>query len=114
VSKRILRVNVLIKEEVSKLLLKEFEFSLDVLVTVTRVETSADLKESKVFISVIPEEKSDEVIKILNKKMYFLQQKFNQRMKMRPLPRLKILAEKKTIEASMVEEILEKLKKEQK
>jgi len=111
VSKRILRVNTLIKKEISKLLLKEFEFPLGVLVTVTRVETSAGLTESKVFISVIPEEKFEEVLQSLNKKIYFLQQKFNQLARMRPLPRLKILAEKKTAEASKVEEILEKLKK---
>lgn len=110
-SKRILRVNALIREVISQLILREIEFSPAILVTVTRVETSTDLKESKVFISVIPEEKLNRVIQVLNKKIYFLQQKFNQKVKMRPLPRLKILAEKKTSEAGKIEEILEELKR---
>jgi len=111
VSKRILRVNALIKKEISKLLLREFEFPPGVLVTVTRVETSADLEESRVFVSVIPEEKFEEVLRNLNKKIYFLQQKFNRLARMRPLPRLIILAERKTAEAAKIEEILEQLKK---
>ncbi len=111
-SKRILRVNALIKKEISKLLLREFEFPPGVLVTVTRVETSANLAESRVFVSVIPEEKFDEILRNLNKKIYFLQQKFNQLARMRPLPKLKILTEKKTAEAAKIEEILEQLKKE--
>lgn len=110
-SKRILRVNALIKKEISKLLLREFEFPPGVLVTVTRVETSADLEESRVFVSVIPEEKFEEVLRNLNKKIYFLQQKFNRLARMRPLPRLIILAERKTAEAAKIEEILEQLKK---
>jgi ribosome-binding factor A len=60
---------------------------------------------------VIPEEKFEEILESLNKKIYFLQQKFNRLARMRPLPRLKILAEKKTGEAAKVEEILEQLKK---
>ena len=113
-SKRILRVNALIKKEISKLLLREFEFPPGVLVTVTRVETSANLVESRVFVSVIPEEKFEEVLQNLNKKIYFLQQKFNQLARMRPLPRLIISAERKTAEAAKIEEILEQLKKGEK
>ncbi len=109
-SKRILRINALIKEVLSQLILREIEFPSNILVTVTRVATSADLRESKVFISTIPEEKLDKVLQILNKKIYFLQQKFNQKVKMKPLPRLKFFPEEKTAEAAKVEEILEELK----
>jgi len=109
-SKRIQRVNALIKRELSQLLLKEIEFSQDVLVTITRVETSPNLIESNVWISVLPEEKLKRILEILNKNIYFLQQKLNQRLKMRPLPKIKFLGERKTSEASRIEEILEKLK----
>jgi len=114
VSNRIQRINQLIKKELSQIILKEIEFPQGVLVTVTRVETVSDLKESNIWISALPEEKLKRALEILNKNIYFLQQKLNKRLKMRPLPRIKFLEERKTREAGQVEEILEELKKEEK
>lgn len=113
-SKRIQRVNQLIKKELSQIILKEIEFPQDVLVTITQVETSANLIDSNVWISVLPEERSKRILEILNKNIYILQQKLNQRLKMRPVPKIKFLEEKRTAEAGKIEEILEKLKKEEK
>jgi ribosome-binding factor A len=113
VSKRIQRVNQLIKEELSQILLKEIEFPPGSLVTITRVETSSNLIESNIWVSVLPEERLSESLGSLNKNIYTLQQKLNQRLEMRPVPRIKFLEEKKTKEAGKVEEILEKLKKDQ-
>jgi ribosome-binding factor A len=110
-TKRIQRINALLKREISQLFLREVEFPSDILVTVTRVETPDDLKDSDVFISSLPEEKSYLVIKILNKRIYELQQKINKRLKMRPVPRINFREEKKTGEAGRVEEILEEIKK---
>jgi ribosome-binding factor A len=114
VSKRISRVNQLIRQELSQIILRETEFPSDVLVTVTRVETASNLIESKVYISVMPEEKTSKVFQILNQQIYELQQKLNQRLRMRPIPRIKFIEEKETKEAGKIEEILEKLKKEKK
>ncbi len=111
-SRRIPRVNQLIKKELGQVILREVDFPKDVLVTITRVETLPNLNESRVFVSVFPEKRGEEILGILTKKIYFLQQKINQRLKMRPLPRLIFVLEKMTVEAGKIEEILEKLKKE--
>lgn len=111
-SNRISRINNLIKQELSKILLRELDFPKDVLVTLTRIETSIDLREAKVYISVIPEEQFEKVLKILNKEIFNLQQKLNQRLKMKIIPKLKIIKEEKTKEAAKIEEILESLKRE--
>ena len=113
-SKRIPQVNQLIKEELSQIILKEIDFSRDILVTITRVETTKDLISAKVFISVMPEEKSSLVFATLNHQIYFLQQKLNKRLKMRPIPKIEFREEKTTVEAAKIEEILAKLKKEEK
>ena len=109
-SKRIQQVDALIKRELSQILLREIEFSPDILVTVTRVETSSNLIESNIWVSALPEKGLKGSLEILNKNIYILQQKLNQRLRMRPIPRIKFLEERKTGEAGMVEEILEKLK----
>ena len=113
-SKRIQRLNQLIKKEVAQLILREVEFPKDILVTVTRVKTTPDLRESKIFISVFPEKEEKKVASFLNRKIYFLQQKINKRLKMRPIPKILFSEERRTAEAGRVEEILEKLKKEEK
>ena len=110
-SKRILQVNQLIQKEISQILLREVDFPEDVLVTVTRVETSVDLKQAKVYISTLPENKILNVLKILNRSIYFIQQKLNKRLSIRPIPRIQFVAEIKTAEAGRIEEILEKIQK---
>ena len=109
-SKRLQRVNQLIKKELSQIILREIEFSPGILVTVTRAETTPNLIEAKIFISVIPEEKTSDVLRVLNRRIYELQQKINKRLKMRPVPRINFVEEKKTKEANRIEEILDKLK----
>ncbi len=110
--KRIARVNQLIKKELSQILLREGDFPPEILVTITRIETTTDLRESRVFISVWPEEKGKKILKNLTEKVYFFQQKLNQRLKMKPIPKISFLKERKTAEAGKIELILEQLKKE--
>ena len=109
-SNRIPKVNELIKREISKMMLREIEFPKDSLVTVTRVETSSNLSDSNIYISVLPENRIEQVLQRLKKQMYFIQQKFNNSVKMRPLPRLKFLEEKETQEADKIEGLLEEIK----
>ncbi len=111
---RISRVNQLIREELSQIILKEFDFPSNILITLTRVETTSNLIQVKVYISVIPEKKTKEILQRLNRQIYQLQQKLNRRLKMRPVPRICFKEEKETSEAGRIEEILEELKNKEK
>jgi len=110
-TKRIPRVNKLIKKELSQIILKEVEFPSGVLVTITRVETTSNLGEAKIYVSVMPEYRSSRVSQILNKQIYEIQQGLNKRLKMRPVPRIRFVKELKAKEAGRIEELLEKIKK---
>ena len=109
-SKRIQRLNQLIKKEVAQLILREVEFPKDVLVTVTRAEVTPDLRESKVYVSIMPEKEESQILDFLNRRIFLLQKKIDKRLKMRPVPKISFLEEKSTAEAGRIEEILEKLK----
>ncbi|NCO80166.1 30S ribosome-binding factor RbfA [bacterium] len=113
-TKRIQRVNQLIKKELGQILLREVEFPKDVLVTVTRIETSVDLNQARVFLSCFPENKAKEILGILNRQIYNIQQKLNKRLKMKFIPKIEFREEKETREAGRIEEILEELKKGEK
>jgi len=109
-SKRIERVNQLIKKELSQIILREVDFPDNVLVTLTRADTSPNLIETKIFLSVMPENRASDILKILNKTIYGLQQALNKRLKMRPIPKIMFYQERETPKAGRVEEILEKIK----
>lgn len=99
----------MIKKELSQIILREIDFPEGVLVTLTRVETAPNLIEVKIYISVMPESRIKPVLKILNQQIYFLQQKLNDRLKMRPIPKIQFIEERATREAGRVEELLEEI-----
>ncbi|OIP78076.1 MAG: ribosome-binding factor A [Candidatus Portnoybacteria bacterium CG_4_8_14_3_um_filter_44_10] len=85
---RIEKVNSLLTEEVAKILLKELEFPRGVLVSVTHAEATPDMREAKIFISVLPFEKHPRILEILGKNIYWIQQILNKRLVMRPMPKI--------------------------
>lgn len=111
-SKRILRVNSLIRDELSQIFLREIDFPEGVLVTVTDAETSIDISNVKVYISVMPEAKTEKIFAILKKIIYYIQQTLNKRLKMRVVPKIRFLKDKKIKEIDKIERIFEKIKKE--
>jgi ribosome-binding factor A len=93
-SNRILKVSELIRQEIGKLILSDINFSSGVIVTVTRVEVSSDLRYADVFISSFPAKESGEVKKALDENIYFLQQKINRKLSMKPVPKIRFRIDK--------------------
>lgn len=81
-------------------------------VTVTRVEASPDLQHAKVYISILPEVRFQEIFKTLSRDIYDIQQKLNNRMRMRPVPKIEWLVEKNVLEHQKIDELLNKIEKE--
>ena len=109
---RIEKVNSIIKRELGTIILKEIDIFPGILLTITRVESSTNLFNCKVYISVIPEDRFDEVKGLLDRHIYMLQQKLNKQMKMRPVPKIEFFKEKKTAEAGRIEELLDHIRRE--
>lgn len=112
-SNRVEKVNSLLEHEVASLILKDFDFT-GLLVTLTHVETTGNLIEAKAYISVMPEEKSDHVVAVLNKGVYIIQKEINKKLNMRPIPRIMFVKDEQIAEAAKVEKLLNALKKEEK
>jgi len=106
-------VNSLLQQEISKILLRDFGFS-EAMVTLTRVEATGNLIEAKAYISVLPEEKTDKVLGILNKGVYDVQQKINKKLNMRPIPKIIFVKDAVIAEAAKIESLLEKIKEVEK
>jgi ribosome-binding factor A len=108
---RLSKINKLIKRELGKIIFKELELPRDVLATITRVESSNNLSSARIYISVLPEEKYQEIEKELNKRIYQIQKKLNKKIELRIVPRIKFVKEEKTKEADKIEKILEEIDK---
>ncbi len=109
---RIEKVNSLLEHEISKILLHDFAFSPDILVTVTHVETTANLIEAKVYISVYPDSKADAILNALQKSIFQVQYKINRTLRQRPIPKIIFVKDTSASKASKVEELLNELKKD--
>jgi len=107
---RIRKINELLKRQVGRVILEEVDFPNNVLVTVSRVETSQDVTHCKVFISVFPEAEIKNVLSILGKVIYFIQQTINKDLKIRPVPQIRFVEEQEMAQAQRVENILDKVK----
>ena len=82
------RVSSLIKQILSLILLKEVEID-SVLITLTDVEIkNKDLQLAKVKVSVIPTGRSKDVLKLLKSRQGYLQHLLNEKMNIKPMPRI--------------------------
>ena len=111
-SNRIEKVNSLIEHELSKIIFRDFAFSPEILVTLTRVETTANMIEAKAYISVFPEPKAEPIINALSKSVYDIQYKINRTLRMRPIPKIKFVKETEISKAAKIEELLTKIEKD--
>ena len=79
-------------------------------VTVTHVDLTSDLSYCKVMVSVMGgEEKTDEIIKILQKAEGFFKKKINARIKMRKMPEIIFIADNSLDYYEKIDKIISKL-----
>ena len=108
-TERIDRVNEVIKEEVSQALLHELDLEEGILVTVTRVDTTRTLEHTKVWLSIYPEDKAENIFEQINKQIYDIQQVVNKRLHMKPIPKIIFKIDKGGQSVGEVEETIKKL-----
>jgi len=109
-SQRVEQINELIKREMSKIFLREIDPPEGSLITITHVETSADLLQAKIWISVFPVNQSKTVFKELSKRVGYLQRLLIKSLYLKFIPKIKFLLDETEEEASQVEKALNKAK----
>jgi ribosome-binding factor A len=103
------KVNALIKQQVAELMTREINFKTGILVTISKVDTSPDLRYTQIFVSVFPEKESEYAIKTLKKESFNLQGKLNKKIVMKPLPRIEFKLDPTEIKADEVEKLLQQI-----
>src|SRR5687768_12297427 len=87
-SLRIQKVNALVQEVLSEQLIREISLKKGVLATIAKVDTTPDLRYTRVSVSAFPEEEIGYVRETLKKETPRLQRALHARLTMKMKPRL--------------------------
>jgi len=111
---RIEKIEALIQTILAEMIARDFRTSRETIISVTKVKASGNLQEAKVYISVLPDQKRDQVVHALEREAAFLQKTLNRKLRMRPVPKIIFVADANPAQAQQVETILEELKQSEK
>lgn len=110
-SHRIEQINELLKSHLGEIFSREIDFKPEVFITITRVETSADLRQAKVFVSVFPETEEAYALRTIGHEKRKLQKELYAKLYMKPLPRLFFEFDPIESKADDVEKILKDIER---
>lgn len=109
---KIERINHMIQEEISKILMLEIKDEDIKFVTVTACDTSTDLSYCKVYVTVLNEEKKETTLKSLNNASSFIRGLLAKKIQIRHIPELKFIYDDSIEYGNHIEDILDKINEE--
>ncbi len=101
------KVSALVRDEIGAILLHELDLTVDALVTVTRAVLSEDGAHVRVFVSVLPENLAETVLKEIMQNIYNYQQLLNKQLRIRPVPKMYFVVDDTEAEASKIEKLID-------
>src|SRR5438094_10201578 len=105
---RMLRVNEVVKRELSGILAREISFE-GALVTINHVEVTSDLKSAHVFVSVLASESSEKVMNKLEEHRPAFQSELARRVTMKFTPHLLFHLDESDARGSALVELLREI-----
>ena len=110
-SKRCEQVSSELQHQISELINREIELPTDCLITITRVTVSPDLKIAKIFVSVLPENKSGTALNHLNRLTGLIRNKLKPKIQFYTLPELRFFIDEYEIKRREISDALDNIEK---
>jgi ribosome-binding factor A len=104
------KINQLIKQQLSQIINKEIDFPNNLLVTITRVETTPDFKSAKIYLTILPENLRGTGLEILRKNKKNLHNILKKQVKTKFTPNLNFLIDEQELYASKINRLLDEIK----
>jgi ribosome-binding factor A len=108
------RVADLVQAELSRLLIAEFQDPSSGLITVTRVEMTADLQTAHVYLSFFGEVRAEEVLDMIERRKGYLRKSIASEVKLKYNPTLIFSRDPGPEYESRIDRLIERLKDEEK
>ncbi|SDP71710.1 30S ribosome-binding factor RbfA [Selenomonas ruminantium] len=111
---RVEKVQELMKQEISQIILRELKDPRIGFVTVTSVECTGDLREAKVFVSLMGSESQVKACWTgLNSSLGFIRREIGKRIRLRVTPEISFALDKSLDYSAHIQELLLKIKAEE-
>ena len=112
---RIEKIQELMKQEISQIILQELKDPRIGFVTVTQVEVTRDLSIAKVFVSIMGNDKQiEDTWNGLSSSLGFIRREVGHRIRLRVTPELKFVLDKSLDYSDHIQKLLLQIEKEQK
>ncbi|HHX58819.1 MAG TPA: ribosome-binding factor A [Candidatus Moranbacteria bacterium] len=108
------KINDLIRDHLAEIINREVDLSPGIFISISKVDTSADLRYAKALVSVFPEKNRATGLKVLKKNLYQIQGALNQKLHCKPLPKIVFISDETEKRADELEQIFKKIKTERK
>ena len=104
------KISRLIQKELSEIFLLQTKSMNGVLVSVSAVRISPDMSIARVYLSVFPSERSQEIVKNINDNMKYIRYELGTRVRhqLRIIPELKFFVDDSLDYAERIDELLKK------
>lgn len=106
---RIEKINSLIKQQISEIISRELNIKPGVFLTVSKVDTTKDIRYTKIFVSVFPEKETKYALKTLENEIYNLQGILNKKLHLKNFPKIEFVIDTTGIKADEIEKTLKQL-----
>jgi ribosome-binding factor A len=108
-SNRTVRVNELVQREISDILRRRYQ-SEAVAITITEVRVSPDLRDARVFVSVVGDEDvMDEKLRWLRSKAGEIREEVGRRIVLKYLPKFEYVLDKSAIRGARILQVLDEI-----
>jgi len=103
------KLNELIRDHLGEIFSRDLNFKPGIFITISKVDTTTNLRYTRVFVSIFPEKETNYVLISLKKEIYSIQGKLNKKLKMKIFPKIEFRLDESEIKADEIEKILKKI-----
>ena len=108
-SNRTIRVNELLQREVSDILRKRYQ-SEAVAITITEVRVSPDLRDARVFVSIVgSEDVTEQKLRWLRTKAPDIREEVSRRIVLKYLPKFQYILDKTAIRGARIQQVIDEM-----
>ena len=108
-SNRTVRVNELVQREISDVLRKRYQ-SESVAITISEVRVSPDLRDARVFVSIVgDEEHAEKKLRWIRSKAADIREEVGRRIILKYLPKFEYVLDKSALRSARIMEVLEEI-----
>lgn len=113
-SVRVEKIQELIKQEASEIIMRELKDPRIGFVTVTEVDVSSDLRNAKLYVSILGSDKQiEDTWKGLNSSLGFIRRELAHRIRLKFIPEIKFLMDTSLEYSAHIQELLIKVQKDE-